>query len=197
LLVRADPGQVDLILRLFVGSLETQFVWMSRAVFTLPLVVLPLCQCCCDPKLSRFETDGCSGFADRAGDCDWSDCCKAHDHAYWKGGTREERLAADRKLRECVIQQGGSPLLGSLMFTGVRIFGIGWLPTPFRWGFGWNCLRPSRPLNEAEQAQVQSATTRGHDLTNSMSGNPASGVPAPRPAPAGREIAGGWRATAE
>ena len=110
------------------------------------LSCLFLCQCVTQPKLSELRKIECTLFPDRRGECDWSDCCAAHDRAYWIGGTRQQRLAADRKLRDCVTCESNSRFLGNLMFTGVRIFGHGWLPTPFRWGFGWNCLSPYQPV---------------------------------------------------
>jgi hypothetical protein len=79
-----------------------------------------------------FESDGCSCWPDG----DWLECCVKHDLLYWQGGTREERKAADLALRTCVTEKG-HPLVGQAMFLGVRIGGVWWLPTPFRWGFGW------------------------------------------------------------
>lgn len=80
-----------------------------------------------------FKSDGCSCWPDG----DWLECCVKHDILYWQGGTREERKAADLALRTCVTAKG-HPLVGQAMFLGVRMGGVWWLPTPFRWGFGWN-----------------------------------------------------------
>ena len=79
-----------------------------------------------------FVSDGCSCWPDS----NWVECCVRHDLVYWKGGTREERLAADLILKECVSEKS-RPILGTLMYFGVRLGGVWWLPTPFRWGFGW------------------------------------------------------------
>ena len=80
-----------------------------------------------------FKPDGCSCWPDG----DWLECCVNHDLLYWIGGTREERKDADQELRKCVTEKG-HPIVGQVMYLGVRIGGVWWLPTPFRWGFGWN-----------------------------------------------------------
>ncbi len=86
-----------------------------------------------DPKPPYdFKSDGCSCFPDG----DWVECCVLHDLVYWMGGTREERLKADATLRKCVADKG-YPVIASFMYYGVRAGGVWWLPTPFRWGFGW------------------------------------------------------------
>ena len=80
----------------------------------------------------EFKSDGCSMFPDGY----WFECCVIHDLAYWMGGTSEERLKADEELKKCVAEKG-HPKTARLMFLGVRVGGVWWLPTPFRWGFGW------------------------------------------------------------
>jgi hypothetical protein len=66
---------------------------------------------------------------------DFYDCCYDHDKDYWWGGTPAERKAADKRLQQCVAAKG-RPNLSKLIYVGVRIGGHGWLPTPWRWGFG-------------------------------------------------------------
>ena len=86
-----------------------------------------------------FTTDGCSGGLWRlltGRESPWRDCCVAHDRAYWQGGTWRQRLAADRALRRCVTANG-HPWIAWAMWLGVRVGGTRWLPTPWRWGFGW------------------------------------------------------------
>lgn len=78
-----------------------------------------------------YKSDGCSLFPDG----DYRDCCVAHDREYYRGGTNAERKAADKRLYECVRGKGHK-YLSRMMWLGVRIGGIGFLPTPFRWGFG-------------------------------------------------------------
>lgn len=64
----------------------------------------------------------------------WEGCCDEHDFAYAKGGTRAERLEADFNLMLCVRDRG-YPTLAEAMFTAVRVGGVPWAPTPWRWGF--------------------------------------------------------------
>lgn len=78
-----------------------------------------------------FTSDGCSLFPDG----NYRDCCVEHDKLYYFGGTKQERKAADRQLCDCVRAKGHR-FLSPLMYLGVRVGGVAWLPTPFRWGFG-------------------------------------------------------------
>lgn len=89
---------------------------------------------------SEFTTDGCSGFtfwvwSKLAGPPPWEGDCVEHDRAYWRGGTAEERKAADLKLRESVAARG-HPVVAAAMYYGVRAGGVAWLPTSWRWGYG-------------------------------------------------------------
>ena len=70
-------------------------------------------------------------------------CCIDHDESYWYGGTKQQRLAADTHLRDCVYAYGktgigkvGYFILSRGMFIAVRIFGSPKLPLPFRWKLG-------------------------------------------------------------
>jgi len=51
-------------------------------------------------------------------------CCGQHDIAYGVGGTWQDRLQADRALRNC-IWNSGEPFLALIYYLGVRLFG--WL----------------------------------------------------------------------
>ena len=94
----------------------------------------------------EFTTDGCSGGMSwfwqtfikplTKADIPWRQCCVIHDRAYWMGGSWTERRAADRHLRQCVGRQG-YPLMGWLMYFGVRIGGSPFWPVSWRWGYGW------------------------------------------------------------
>lgn len=63
-------------------------------------------------------------------------CCDAHDVAYWLGGTRAQRKQADQAFRQCA-RDAGHPVIAAIYYMGVRMGGVPWLPTPYRWGFGW------------------------------------------------------------
>lgn len=78
-----------------------------------------------------FTTDGCSRWPDDG----WASCCVVHDIAYWCGGSEENREEADSWLMNCA--NGKATAMGSAMYLGVRLGGAPWLPTPWRWGYGW------------------------------------------------------------
>ena len=86
------------------------------------------------------RVDGCT----LAPDFNFGGCCVAHDVAYWQGGSRAERLDADRVFRGCVAEKSNAPAAW-LYYLGVRVGGVGVLPTPWRWGFGWDYPRTGPP----------------------------------------------------
>ncbi|MFN0318056.1 MAG: hypothetical protein ACKVQA_23765 [Burkholderiales bacterium] len=105
-----------------------------------------------------FTTDGCSDFPDGTPRHRqiWRDCCVAHDRAYWRGGTYDERLEADRALQACVAVTG-ERAIARIMLAGVRVGGSPWWPSRFRWGYGWPWPRGYAPLTAAERAQANQA----------------------------------------
>jgi hypothetical protein len=109
--------------------------------------------------LSPFESDGCSAFPNGTFQQNelWLSCCVEHDYAYWKGGTYDERATADDALRACVAA-AGEPAIAKLMLAGVRVGGTPYLPTRFRWGYGWPFPRGYKALSEEEQEQVKTLT---------------------------------------
>lgn len=111
-------------------------------------------------ELAPFTTDGCSMFPDGSpGDrTRWQHCCIEHDFEYFMGGTRKQRAEADRRLAECV-DEAASPLLGNLMWAGVRLGGTPALPTPWRWGYGWKYdpFDGFRDLSSEEVAAAEEA----------------------------------------
>ena len=111
----------------------------------------------CAQELQPFASDGCSSFPDGTLEIRtlWLSCCTAHDSAYWQGGSYAERLQADQDLRSCVAQTG-QPEIAKLMLAGVRVGGTPYLPTSFRWGYGWPYPRGYKSLTEAERQMVQS-----------------------------------------
>jgi len=111
--------------------------------------------------LKPFHSDGCSIFPDGTLKQNklWLRCCVAHDRAYWIGGTENERLQADQTLKECVAGIG-EPEIADVMLAGVRIGGSPYLPTSFRWGYGWPDARGYQPLSDEEKAQVEAENKR-------------------------------------
>ena len=106
--------------------------------------------------LQPFTSDGCSSFPDGtlAQKELWLSCCTEHDYAYWKGGTFQERLESDRALELCVAEVG-EPAIALLMLAGVRVGGTPYLPTKFRWGYGWPYPRFYGELTRAERNQIK------------------------------------------
>ncbi|MGZ0655808.1 hypothetical protein ACWPKS_09395 [Coraliomargarita sp. W4R72] len=107
-------------------------------------------------ELSDFTSDGCSLFPDRSliDAKDWCDCCFTHDIAYWQGGSEAQRLAADERLRDCVLMKTDDPLLAEAMFNGVRFGGSPYFYNWYRWGYGWNDRRKYQELTVKEQRMV-------------------------------------------
>ncbi|HNT58469.1 MAG TPA: hypothetical protein PKL99_11330 [Syntrophales bacterium] len=119
------------------------------------LVVLVLQGCASTGTLKPFRSDGCSLFPDGTPENRdlWLSCCVEHDKAYWRGGTREERLAADEALEACVAACG-EPAVAALMKKGVRLGGLPYWPTWFRWGYGWDYPRGYRALTPEEKERA-------------------------------------------
>jgi len=110
-------------------------------------------------NLKPFVSDGCSWFPDGTYQHNklWLNCCQAHDYDYWQGGTYQQRLDSDERLKACLTDVGQHGI-GTLMFAGVRVGGTPMLPTSYRWGFGWPFPRPYRALTGPELQQVKDMT---------------------------------------
>lgn len=108
--------------------------------------------CSSESSLQPFKSDGCSLFPDSSliTRDDWCSCCFVHDIAYWKGGTYEEREAADSDLRKCVFERTGNETLAKLMYEGVRFGGSPYFYNWYRWGYGWGYERKYQQLTAAE-----------------------------------------------
>lgn len=90
-----------------------------------------------NPTLRPFCSDGCSSAIPSGTKEEpklWMHCCIEHDLEYWAGGTKLERLLADRHLYECV-EKTGHQSIAQIMFKGVRAGGY------FFWGNGWGKSR--------------------------------------------------------
>ncbi len=118
------------------------------------LMVLPLCAFA--EEIKPFTSDGCSAFPNGTLQQNtlWLSCCTAHDRSYWQGGSYSERLSADQELKTCV-ERLGEPEVALLMLAGVRVGGSPFLPTKFRWGYGWPYPKFYGALTEKELKQVQ------------------------------------------
>ena len=106
--------------------------------------------------LKPFTSDGCSIFPDGTFEHKdlWLACCTAHDYAYWKGGTQKQKIAADNALKQCVAKVG-QPEIAEVMLAGVKVGGHPYLPTPFRWGYGWPYPQEYKALTDEQKQQVK------------------------------------------
>lgn len=108
----------------------------------------------------RFTTDGCSRWFDAS----WVSCCVVHDIIYWCGGSDEDREEADRLMAQCANEK--TPLMGNVMYPGVRLGGVPWLPTPWRWGYGWK--EWPRGYEKPPQGQSVGAILQKLDIENNV-----------------------------
>ena len=117
----------------------------------LVFIAIPLA-CSSDASLSPFSSDGCSLFPDSSliSKDDWCSCCFEHDLDYWRGGTYQERKAADARLRDCVLQRTNNKALAKLMYEGVRVGGSPYFYNWYRWGYGWGYDRKYQALTAEE-----------------------------------------------
>ncbi|HSI87996.1 MAG TPA: hypothetical protein VK918_03005 [Pyrinomonadaceae bacterium] len=86
------------------------------------------------PMPADFKSDACTLFPDG----NYCECGVDHDKDYYFGGTVKERWRSDKRLYKCVRSHKGwkNKVIAPVMWVGVRIGGVSFLPTPFRWGFG-------------------------------------------------------------
>ncbi len=115
------------------------------------------------PILRPFSTDGCSQSPNEFPKAVIVDCCVKHDVAYWLGGTAEEKSASDENLEQCIASKTNA-LTGKAYHAGVAIGGTPLGYNTFRWGYGWDTLRPYGPLSSDELSQAESLY--GKDLVN-------------------------------
>jgi hypothetical protein len=103
-------------------------------------------------ELKPFTSDGCTLFPDGSllEPQQWCDCCFEHDLAYWRGGSMQEREAADQRLRDCVQEKTGDAVLARSMYEGVRFGGSPYFYNWYRWGYGWSYERKYQALTAKE-----------------------------------------------
>jgi hypothetical protein len=93
-------------------------------------------QVCPKPPEKPFITDGCTLWPDGSWlGTSWQHCCVEHDAAYWCGGSREMRAAADEEVCRCVDRETAG-IVGWVMWLGSRAFASPWMPAHWRWGYG-------------------------------------------------------------
>jgi hypothetical protein len=130
----------------------------SRRMASTALVAMLAASCAGSVVIAPFTSDGCSLFPEgtpRHKEL-WLSCCVEHDKAYWRGGTYEDRVVADKALRRCV-ESVGEPEIAALMLAGVRVGGSPYWPTEFRWGYGWPWPHNYGVLTDDEREQARRA----------------------------------------
>lgn len=110
-------------------------------------------------QLNPFSYDGCSSFPDAIGMNDWSACCLEHDIKYWVGGTSTQKSIADDELETCVAERTNKAF-GKLVRFGVEVGGQPWLPTTWRWGYGWVINRGFKEIGPSEQLKIDAMTAQ-------------------------------------
>jgi len=141
-----------------------------NAIKSIGMIILIAAGCSADSGLRPFTSDGCSLFPDSSlvSEDDWCSCCFAHDIAYWRGGTAEERDIADRKLQACVLEKTSNEALATLMYEGVHAGGSPNFYNWYRWGYGWDF---DRKYQELTLSEIERADTL---LESYYSGDPVS-----------------------
>lgn len=107
--------------------------------------------------LRPFFSDGCSSSPDKlpltGKSSNYVQCCIEHDTAYWLGGTREEKDAADSQLEKCIASKDMARTAKVYKFFVQKLGGPDSYQS-YRWGYGWNYRRPFGPITKSEERQV-------------------------------------------
>ena len=127
-----------------IGFIIILTFWAAVAAFAQGVPAPPAA----DP--ADFISDGCTGFPDG----NYYDCCVVHDREYYFGGSWKERWRSDKKLFRCVAAKPKfyNKLVAPLMWLGVRVGGVPWLKTRFRWGFGKNKKTPVETVKPEQKS---------------------------------------------
>jgi len=86
-------------------------------------------------------SDGCTGVPLLNADPAAHACCVRHDERYYYGGTRADRLAADRALYSCLRSHGIPRWRAWVVYVNVRVFGGPDARAPWSWAFGGGVFR--------------------------------------------------------
>ncbi len=158
-IVKTHPGIEDRIAQYRLSlPIIVCVVWLGGCATHRPCPVSPIPNSTIADHACRI--DGCT----LAPDFDFAACCDAHDVAYWQGGNAEQRLTADRTFRQCIVDRDRTAL-ASVYYRGVRLGGVGWLPTPWRWGFGWNFPRTAASASDACDGETEADAAACPDAT--------------------------------
>jgi len=88
-----------------------------------------------------FRTDGCTAWVDKTFIYDFYDACLAHDIAYWAGGDKAHKVAADTQFHTDVTALGplGTHLYAPLVYNAVHYGGDNAMSQLLgsQWGYGY------------------------------------------------------------
>lgn len=137
------------------------FMAIKKSIVVIATFLVGTSLAFAEESIMPFASDGCSAFPDGTFEQQqlWLSCCTAHDLAYWQGGTYQQRVAADDELHTCV-EELGEPAIAALMLAGVRVGGSPYLPTEFRWGYGWSYPRGYKAVTEKEAEKIAAELKR-------------------------------------
>jgi hypothetical protein len=142
----------------------------AQRVCGLIFLLIVVFACTPENRLRPFSSDGCSLFPDSSpiSKKDWCSCCFAHDLSYWRGGTAEEREAADALLKECVFEKTGDESFSKLMYAGVRAGGSPYFYNWYRWGYGWGFDRKYQALTDEESEVADGLVQQYFDASDGL-----------------------------
>lgn len=109
-------------------------------------------------ELLPFTSDGCSLAPDNDlvfGNGDWTKCCEDHDTKYWLGGTRDQKEKADKEFKQCLKNEGMNTAEVEVYYEAVVYGGSAFLPTTWKWGYGWKNSRGYEPLSKEDLEQAK------------------------------------------
>lgn len=112
---------------------------------------------CFAQVIRAFEFDGCTLYKEGTQDYPklWEHCCFQHDLRFWAGGTKSQRIEADKSLKSCVAKTGASTH-SFLIYMGVTLGSL----SPYKlkgrqWGNAWSDKVRDQELNSDEINQLK------------------------------------------
>jgi hypothetical protein len=128
-------------------------------------ILLPVLPLQAQSELRPFVTDYCTAYPEGTfrNRQLWRHCCLEHDLYLWVGGTRQDRLHTDLRLRSCVAATG-EVLQSHLIYLGVRAGNYSPIKIPTKkWGHGWENRNPYAPLQSEEIDLIELKIHSGYE----------------------------------
>ena len=118
-----------------------------------------------DVRLNSFSTDFCTNYAEGTKEEPdlWKHCCLMHDLYFWAGGTKDDRLDADRELKTCIEATGASQI-ARLVYLAVRAGSYSPIKYPDKkWNNGWVDRKEFDPLSSEELEMIENEIHSGYE----------------------------------